>query len=96
MILPEVLEGTLDLATVEALFADVAATGGLVAVVVKHGRQAEPPRGAGGLPEAKDGLLQGRATAVQLRYRHDGREWWDTLMRVGPSAWRLVRIAHET
>lgn len=94
MILPEVLEGALDLATVEALFADVAATGGLVAVVVKHGRQAEPPRGAGGLPEAKDALLQGRATAVQLRYRHDGHEWWDTLMRVGPAAWKLVRIAH--
>lgn len=94
MSLPEVLEGVLDLPTLEALFADVDATGRVVAVVVKRGRQAEPPRGASGLREARDALREGRATGVQLRYRHDGREWWDTVMAVGPGAWRLVRIAH--
>lgn len=93
--LPQVLEGLLDAPTLAALFDDVGATGGLLGVVIKQGRQASPPRGASALGAARDALREGRATAVQLRYRHDGREWWDTVMTAGPGAWRLVRIAHE-
>ena len=93
--LPQVLEGSIDATTLEALFADIEATGGLVAVVLKHGRTAEPPRGPSALSEAHEALRAGRVSAVQLRYRHEGREWWDTLLATGPGAWRVVRIAHQ-
>lgn len=93
--LPEVLEGTIDAATLDALFDDIAATGGLLAVVLKRGRTAEPPRGASALADARDALLGGGVSAVQLRYRHEGREWWDTILAAGPGAWRVVRIAHD-
>ena len=29
---------------------------------------------------------------LQVRYRHDGREWWDTLLALSPGGFRLVRI----
>lgn len=93
--LPQVLEGTLDAPTLDALFADVEATGALLAVVLKRGRTAEPPRGPSALADAREALRAGLASAVQLRYRHEGREWWDTVLSAGPGAWRVVRIAHE-
>jgi hypothetical protein len=93
--LPLMHEGTIDAPTLEALFADVEATGALLAVVVKRGRMAEPPRGPSALAEAREALRAGTASAVQLRYRHEGREWWDTVLTAGPGAWRIVRIAHE-
>jgi len=31
---------------------------------------------------------------LQIRYRHEDAEWWDTLMNQG-ERWRLVRIRHE-
>ena len=40
-------------------------------------------------------LLEERAVrGLQIRYRYDGADWWDTLM-VLPEGWRLVRIRHE-
>ncbi|MCO5167419.1 MAG: hypothetical protein M9894_13815 [Planctomycetes bacterium] len=94
MSLPEVLEGALDAPALEALMDDIAATGGLLAVVVRAGRQAAPPRGPSALPEVRAALLEGRVPGAQLRYRFEGREWWDTVMAAGPGRWRVVRIAH--
>jgi len=50
------------------------------------------PRGAiaGALNAAHNALFEG-AAGVQLRYVHDGVEWWDTLMRTERGA-RLVRM----
>ena len=94
MTLPELHEGLLDAALLDALFADVEATGALLAVVLKRGRQADAARGRASLAEAREALRAGRALGVQLRYRHDGQEWWDTIMGAGSGTWRLVRIAH--
>lgn len=94
MSLPEVLEGALDAPGLEALLDDIAATGGLLAVVVRAGRQAEPARGPSALPEVRAALLDGRVPGAQLRYVFEGQEWWDTVLSAGPGRWRVVRIAH--
>lgn len=94
--LPPVHEGTLDDETLDALFADVAGAATLLAVIVKRGRSAEPPRSPAALDEARAALHSGAVRAVQLRYRHEGREWWDTISRFAPGRWRVVRIAHDS
>jgi hypothetical protein len=93
--LPPVHEGSLDDATLDALFADVAAAATLLAVIVKRGRAAEPPRSPAALEDARGALRSGAVRAVQLRYRHEGREWWDTISSSAPGRWRVVRIAHD-
>ena len=32
---------------------------------------------------------------MQLRYRHDGTTWWDTLMPTPNDTFRIVRIQHD-
>ncbi|MFI5299637.1 MAG: hypothetical protein ACHREM_16245 [Polyangiales bacterium] len=96
--LPTLHDVVLDEAAVDALFRDVAASPKLVGVAVKragglHGEDAGADLLAA-LSEARRALREGAAFAVQLRYQRDGREWWDTLMRV-PEGVRLVRIAHD-
>lgn len=93
--LPAVHEGQLDDEGLEALFTDVATAATLLAVVVKRGRTAEPPSVASALEAARAQLRAGAARAVQLRYRHEGREWWDTISPCAPGRWRVVRIAHD-
>lgn len=39
-------------------------------------------------------LLAGEVAGLQVRYRHDGKEWWDTLLALGEGRFRLVRIEH--
>ncbi len=93
--LPPVHQGSLDDATLDALFADIAAAATLLAVIVKRGRAAEPPRSPAALEDARAALRSGAVRAVQLRYRHEGREWWDTVSPSAPGRWRVVRIAHD-
>ena len=38
-------------------------------------------------------LLELSLPVVQVRYRFDNREWWDTLCPAGAN-WRLVRVEH--
>jgi hypothetical protein len=42
---------------------------------------------------ARNALAAGVASAVQLRYRFGGQEWWDTLVRIEGGV-RLIRISH--
>lgn len=90
--LPPVHEGLVDAATLAALLDDIEATGAVRSVTVRAGRTAEPPRGASALGQVRADLLAGRVPAVQLRYRHDGREWCDTILARPGGAWRVVRI----
>lgn len=46
------------------------------------------------LREALEGLQQGRFRGVQVRYRFQGRSWWDTLL-TGAGGIRLTRICPE-
>lgn len=92
--LPDLHQATLDEATLEQLFFDIRHAAELLSVSLKGGEQARASGldGADPLEQARELLRQGRVAGAQLRYRHDGRVWCDTLMN-SPEGVRLVRIA---
>lgn len=89
--LPPLDEGVLDDAGLDALLRDISACTQLIEVQVKGGRQ---ERAAGADLVAARAALRSGARGMQVRYRHDGVEWWDTVMRA-PAGWRVVRIRHD-
>ena len=90
MDLPELTEGVLDEATVETLFADLAActTGQEVRVRRRLRRQEQ---GTVGLDEAQALLACGEAAAVQVRYWWKGESWIDTVIR-RPDGYHVTRM----
>lgn len=86
--LPPLQIAVLDDEQLAALFLDVAHAAELVEIQA---------RGAGASPwsldEAHAALRERRVAGLQLRYRHAGVEWWDTLQPVEGGV-RLVRIDH--
>ncbi|MBA2661020.1 MAG: hypothetical protein H0U74_01900, partial [Bradymonadaceae bacterium] len=77
---PALTQSILDEQTLAALFDDIEALGHILGVTVKGAGQARAGNEGVSLREAYD-LLRERAVAgVQIRYLHDGQEWWDTLM----------------
>lgn len=91
LVLPELQDALLDLATIRQLFFDVSHASTLLEVRVKRGPVTHADEGPPGPDEARALLESGEALAVQLRYLHRGTEWLDTVMRT-PSGYRLVRM----
>ena len=89
--LPEVFQAELDEATLAKLFEDLAAHATVLEI-----REKSAARSRGEATEALDleraraRLEAGEVRAIQIRYRHEGALWMDTLMR-GPTLVRLVR-----
>jgi hypothetical protein len=94
--LPELQDALLDEKTVDRLFFDVKHAAELIGVAFKGGSQERASATAAGdaLDQAREALRAESVLGVQLRYRHRGREWWDTLLRT-PAGIRLVRIAPD-
>lgn len=89
---PLMVEGLIDPPTLARLFADIRTAGAVLGVREKGG----PAEFAGGevpLATALDRLLAGAARAVQVRYRHDGHEWTDTVL-AATGGFRVVRCRH--
>lgn len=93
--LPELRTGALDLTEVERLINDIEACAQITEIIPKHAAQGYVPEtGALTLDDARQHLRARTVRGLQIRYRHDGADWWDTLMVVGDN-YRLVRIRHE-
>lgn len=94
--LPKLQDATLDQPAITAWFDDVATCAELLEIVVRGGKWADEPVAATKenarerLDSALRALLGG--ASVQLRYRFEGTEWWDTIMPVAEGKFRLVRI----
>ncbi len=88
--LPPVHDAVLDEAFVERLFADVGACTELLSVSTKGGAERRAEASVS-LDDARRALHAGAIHAVQLRYRHQGHEWCDTILRQ-PAGYRVVRI----
>jgi len=86
-------DAILDDATVDQLFFDIAHTTELIAVAAKPAHGLAPQPAADALWSAHRALQAHRISAVQLRYRFAGEEWWDTVMWTAAGI-RLVRISH--
>jgi hypothetical protein len=82
----------LEAALVERLFTEIAFETSVLAVAVKPplstaAAGASPPT----LRAARDALLSGVATDVQIHYAYRGVEWWDTLAATALGL-RIVRV----
>ena len=84
-------EAVLDRPTCEQLFADLAGCTQLLSVLARERGGSRPTD----LDDGRARLLAGTATALQIRYRFAGEEWWDTLIST-PEGIRLVRICQES
>ena len=94
--LPDLHQSELDEATLRQLFEDVAAHTELLEVIPKHAATGYVPEIASiTLAEGLDLVITGGVRALQLRYRHGGTIWWDTLMPTPHGTFRIVRIQHE-
>lgn len=93
--LPPLQQAMLDAATVEALFADIAACTRVLVVIPKHAARTMTGEAPIDLAAAQAGLHDGSLRGVQIRYRYDGREWCDTLMPMPAGCVRLVRICTD-
>ncbi len=92
--LAELHQAELDEATVDQLFTDIAALTQVIEVLPKYQSQVYAPDTPITLEDARELLRIGAVRGVQVRYRHDGAQWWDTLMRT-PTGVRVVRIRHD-
>lgn len=94
--LPDLHQSELDEATLRQLFDDVRSHTELMEVIPKHAATGYVPEIAAiTLAEGLGFLLEGSVRAIQLRYRHAGALWWDTLMPTPQGTFRIVRIQHD-
>ena len=86
----------LDAAGVESLLRDIESCTELLEIVPKYSRQCliSEPGERLTFSDARALIQRADVRGLQIRYRHEGAEWWDTLMNQG-ERWRLVRIRHE-
>jgi len=88
--LPELQDAVIDVATLQALVADLLEHAAAVEVRTKGGSRTRADQGTIGLEGAVAALLAGETHGVQIRYRFEDTEWSDTLIRVADGV-RLVR-----
>lgn len=89
--LPELQDAVLAPEQLAALLADYEAHVQIGEVILKGAATARAMTTNPSLQDANAALRSGAVRGVQIRYLHDGREWWDTLMAT-PQGVRLVRI----
>ena len=89
--LPALQDAHLSWQTVDQLFFDLSVQTDIQEILVKARAQGYAQPAPSDLAAARAALGQG--LAVQIRYRHAGMDWCDSLICV-PAGVRLVRIGH--
>lgn len=94
--LPDLHQSDVDEATLRQLFTDVGTHTEIIEIIPKHapGYVAENPEPLQ-LDEAFQLLVSRSVLGLQLRYRHLGTTWWDTLIPLPGGLFRIVRIEHD-
>lgn len=90
-LLADLQEGVLDAARLEAVVGDIAAHTQVLMVLVKGGAAQRSADQAWKLDEAVAALRSGTIRGIQIRYRWNEQEWWDTILSQG-AGFRLVRM----
>ena len=95
--LPPLQQSALDPDTLAQLFVDLATCTEILEIIPKAMAQGYVPESSVlGLDEAKQMLLTGAVRGLQIRYRYEGCQWWDTLLPDPASGgFRIVRIQHD-
>jgi len=73
------------------MFAEIAFETTVLAVLVKSAETERDQSHSPSLGAARQALLAGGASGVQVRYEHGGEEWWATFM-TSKDAFRFVRV----
>ena len=87
---PELQQADLALATFEQLFADLSLHVEVLGISAKGGATHYAGADSLDLEGARAALLAGAVRGVQIRYRYQGSEWWDTILALS-GTFRLVR-----
>lgn len=97
MDLPDLQQSVLDAATLEQLFADLAACTEIIEIIPKQVAEGYVSEHSSlALDEAYAMLLGGQVRGLQIRYRYHESQWWDTLLPApGGDGFRIVRIEHK-
>lgn len=90
--LPPLQDAVLTADDVAALLDDVARATTLLGHSVKGGARDRAAAADASLGADGERLLAGEVLGLQVRYLHDGEEWWDTLLALPQGGFRLVRI----
>ena len=89
--IPELEVVTLDRAGVERVFVELAFETTVLGVLVKGGTSERARAQSPSLGTARELMLAGEATGLQIHYVHLGVEWWATVMRAAGII-RFVRV----
>jgi hypothetical protein len=92
--LPELQGALLDAATVRQLFEDIEHCTEVTEIIPKSASRTFVSETKITLADAREQLLSGQLKGMQIRYRYQGGDWWDTLLPV-EDRFRLVRIRHD-
>lgn len=92
--LPQLHEHVLDDTTVDQLFVDIAELTRVIEVIPKTNDRGYVSDQSIPLDQARQMLRSRDCRAIQIRYVHEGAQWWDTLMPQ-PEGTRIVRIKHD-
>ena len=93
--LPDLNTSMLDAAQVDQLLRDIELCAQITEIIPKVAARGQVPDTASlTLAQARELLAARAVRGLQIRYRYEGADWWDTLMLVGDQ-FRLVRIRHD-
>ena len=93
--LPDLNMTLLDATQVEQLFRDIEACTQITEIIPKFAARGHVADTASvTLAQARELLATRAVRGLQLRYRYEDADWWDTLMLAGDQ-FRLVRIRHD-
>ncbi|MBL4849276.1 MAG: hypothetical protein JKY65_27435 [Planctomycetes bacterium] len=93
--LPDLHLGVLTAEGVRELAGDLAACSERLQIVPRSRARSFVATETLSLADAIESLLEGQLSGLQLRYVHEGQEWWDTLIARGRDSFQLVRVAHD-
>jgi len=92
---PELFQGPLEPQALERLIADIKVCTEIIEVIPKYSATGYVDDSAKvDLDDAVEQLKQGKLRGLQLRYRYEGDQWWDTLIRQAQGV-KLVRVKHD-
>lgn len=89
--LPDLYSDELDAAALSALIADIEAHAHVSEVLVKGAATVHATAVRPSFSQACASLSAGNIRAVQVRYRWDGRDWSDTVLRT-TAGFKVVRM----
>lgn len=90
---PPMCDAWLNDAKLAELFDDLAGLTEIVGIQVKAGPQVQVSDSQTSLTSARELLNTGQVRGVQIRYRYQGHEWCDTIMRIN-ERYRLIRCQY--